>query len=47
MFVEAFNLTNRVNFGTPVGNLRSSNFVRATGIQGSMRQVELGMRLDF
>jgi hypothetical protein len=47
VFVEAFNLTNRVNFGTPVGNLRSSNFGRATGIQGSMRQVELGMRLDF
>jgi hypothetical protein len=46
-FIEAFNVTNRVNFGTPVGNLRSASFGRATGIQGAMRQVELGLRVDF
>jgi hypothetical protein len=46
-FIEAFNLTNRVNFNTPQGNLRSASFGSSTGIQGSMRQVELGVRLDF
>ena len=46
-FVEAFNLMNRVNFNSPQGNLRSATFGRSTGIQGSMRQVELGVRLDF
>jgi hypothetical protein len=46
-FVEAFNLTNRVNYGSPNGNLRSSAFGRSTGIQGDMRRVELGVRLDF
>jgi hypothetical protein len=46
-FVEAFNVTNRVNFGQPVGNLRSSSFGTATTIQGTQRQVELGVRFDF
>jgi hypothetical protein len=46
-FVEAFNVTNRVNFGNPQGNLRSSSFGRPTAIEGSMRQVELGFRIDF
>jgi hypothetical protein len=46
-FVEAFNVTNHVNYGTPTGNLRSSSFGRSTGIQGRMREVELGVRLDF
>jgi carboxypeptidase family protein/TonB-dependent receptor-like protein len=46
-FVEAFNATNRVNYGQPVGNLRSSSFGRPTSIQGSPRQVELGLRVDF
>ena len=46
-FVEAFNVTNRVNFDRPNGNLRSSSFGRATRIQGSPRQLELGFRLDF
>ncbi len=46
-FVEAFNVTNRVNFGQPVGNLRSSSFGRPTSIQGTPRQVELGLRFDF
>ena len=46
-FIEAFNLTNKVNFGTPVGNLRSSTFGTSTAIQGNQRQLELGFRLDF
>src|SRR5262249_52366441 len=46
-FVEAFNVTNRVNFGQPVGNLRSSSFGMATSIQGTPRQVEVGLRFDF
>ncbi len=46
-FIEAFNLTNQVNFGSPNGNLRSSAFGTSTSIQGSMRQVELGFRFDF
>ena len=37
---------NRVNYGQPVGNLRSSSFGRATSIQGTPRQVELGLRFD-
>jgi hypothetical protein len=46
-FVEAFNATNKVNFGSPNGNLRSALFGTSTSIQGNMRQVELGLRLDF
>jgi hypothetical protein len=46
-FVEAFNATNHVNFDLPNGNLRSSSFGRATEIQGTPRQVEIGLRLDF
>lgn len=47
MFAEAFNLTNEVNFGTPNGNLRSSQFGRSTGLAGDPRQVELGFRFNF
>jgi hypothetical protein len=46
-FVEAFNLTNKVNFSNPQGNLRSSTFGTSTSIQGNQRQIELGFRLDF
>jgi hypothetical protein len=46
-FIEAFNATNKVNFSSPQGNLRSSTFGTSTSIQGQMRQVELGFRLDF
>jgi outer membrane receptor protein involved in Fe transport len=49
LFVEALNLTNYVNLGTPQGNLRSAAFGQATGINNdsSPRQVEIGFRLDF
>jgi hypothetical protein len=46
-FVEAFNLTNRPNFGLPNGNLRSAQFGKSTGVTGSPRQVEFGVRFDF
>ena len=46
-FVEAFNATNKVNFASPQGNLRSALFGTSTSIQGNMRQVELGFRVDF
>lgn len=46
-FLEGFNLTNRVNFGSPNGNLRSATFGQPTGITGNQRQVEVGFRVDF
>jgi hypothetical protein len=47
-FIEAFNATNKVNLGTPVGNMRSTaTFGKSTSIQGNQRQVELGFRVDF
>ncbi len=46
-FIEAFNLLNHVNVQSPTGNLRSASFGRSTQIQGAMRQVELGFRVDF
>lgn len=48
-FIEAFNVTNRVNLGTPVGNLRSGNFGKSTGLAtgATPRQVEFGFRVDF
>lgn len=46
-FVEAFNATNKVNFGGPTGNLRSALFGQPTTIQGNMRQIEFGLRVDF
>ncbi len=49
LFIEALNVTNYVNLGTPQGNLRSAAFGQATGINGdsSPRQVEIGFRVDF
>jgi hypothetical protein len=46
-FIEAFNAMNKVNFGSPQGNLRSAQFGTSTSIQGNQRQVELGFRMDF
>jgi hypothetical protein len=48
-FAEAFNATNKVNFGQPVGNLRSATFGTSTGLVtgGNQRQVEFGFRFDF
>ena len=44
--VEAFNVTNRVNFGNPVGNLASSAFGRPNAANDA-RQVQLGARFEF
>lgn len=48
-FLEAFNLLNRANLGLPVGNLRSANFGRSSGMASGAtpRQLELGFRFDF
>jgi len=46
-FLDAFNLTNRANFGLPVGNLSSSSFGTSTGTSGDARQLEIGFRFDF
>jgi hypothetical protein len=49
LFVEALNVTNRVNFDRPQGNLRSAFFGQSTEIHedSSPRQVEIGFRVDF
>jgi hypothetical protein len=45
--VEAFNVTNRANYGSPVGNLASIAFGRPNNTAGDARQVQLGVRLEF
>ena len=49
LFVEALNLTNNVNLGTPQGNLRSTAFGKSTAVNSdsSPRRMELGFRVDF
>jgi hypothetical protein len=49
LFAEAFNATNYVNLGLPVGNLRSVNFGQSTGLANGAapRRVELGFRVNF
>jgi hypothetical protein len=44
--VEAFNLANHVNRGSPVGNLASSAFGRSNSASDA-RQVQLGVRFEF
>jgi hypothetical protein len=48
-FVEVFNVTNRVNYDNPSGNLASPNFLRLTGYSTSTtpRLVQLGVRFGF
>jgi hypothetical protein len=45
-FVEAFNLTNRVNFGRPVGDMTSSDFGKPIGA-GDPRLIQVGFRVNF
>ncbi len=49
LFVEALNLTNHVNLGTPQGNIRSAAFGQSTAFNSdsSPRRMELGFRVDF
>jgi hypothetical protein len=48
-FVEVFNVTNRVNYDSPSGNLASPNFLRLTGYSTSTtpRLVQIGLRFGF
>ena len=44
--IEAFNLFNRTNFNTPVGNRSANNFGTITGAQAA-RQIQLGVKFYF
>jgi hypothetical protein len=44
---EMFNVFNNVNFGNPNGTFGSANFGRISSMNGSMRQIQLGVRLLF
>ena len=44
--IEAFNVTNRVNYNSPVGNLASALFGRPNSALDA-RQVQLGVRFEF
>jgi hypothetical protein len=50
-FVDIFNLTNRVNFTNPSGNMRVAGdflrFATLTGGSGFPRQAQLGLRMGF
>lgn len=46
LIVEAFNLTNRVNYDTYTGSIQSALFGRPQSAQAP-RQVQLGVRFDF
>jgi hypothetical protein len=47
--VEASNVTNKINFGNPTGNLQSGDFMRIFGLYGAYaeRQVRLALRYSF
>jgi hypothetical protein len=45
--LEAFNVTNRVNFGSPVGNLAAGAAFGRPNSAADARQVQLGLRFDF
>jgi hypothetical protein len=51
VFGEAFNVTNRVNFTNPSGDMRvRANFLRYAGLFGTTgfpRQLQMGLRLGF
>jgi hypothetical protein len=46
IFAEMFNLTNRVNYNNPSGNMRSSRFGKYTSAQDP-RLVQFGARVNF
>ena len=46
LFLELYNLTDRVNYGNPTGNRNLSNYLVRT-IAGDPRTVQLGVRITF
>lgn len=44
---EAFNAANNMNWGNPDTNRASANFGRITGLRGTMRQLQFGLKLIF
>jgi hypothetical protein len=46
LFLEIYNLTDRVNYGNPTGNRNNSNYMVRT-VAGDPRTVQLGMRVTF
>lgn len=46
LFLEIYNLTDRVNYGNPTGNRNNTNFMVRT-VAGDPRTVQLGVRVTF
>ena len=46
-FAEAFNVTNRVNYGAPTGNIRSANFGKSTALASKCRAAASRDRLPL
>jgi len=44
---ELFNITNRVNFGNPNGDLNSSSFGQISGTSGAPLEVQFGLKVSF
>lgn len=47
LFLEAFNVTNFVNYNNGSNNMRLNSFLVPTGINGEMRQIQWGARFEF
>jgi hypothetical protein len=45
--VEAFNILNKTNFGSPNGNRSDANFGTIRTLASAPRQIQLGAKLDF
>ena len=46
VFLEIYNLTDRVNYGNPTGNRNSTNFMVRT-LAADPRTTQLGLRVRF
>jgi hypothetical protein len=44
---EIFNVTNRVNFGNPNGDLNSTSFGKISGLAGDSLQAQFGLKVSF
>jgi hypothetical protein len=45
--IEAFNVTNKTNFGTPDGNRSNTTFGAISTLATTPRQIQLGLKFDF